>query len=372
MKTKIFFFLIYGLFFLNLPGKAQSLQPIQHGEKWGYMDDRYRLKINYLFQGARNCSEGLCAVKMNGKWGFIDLNGVVVIRFQYEDVGAFRHGVAPVKLNGKYGLIDRFGQFVMDPKYDLWDRSVDSKGNQAVLGENGKYWMLDLKTRELEALAYKPTLELAPEALYTFSGLEHYGLMDAQGKEVIPAMYDEIVKCDTGHFRLKKKGKWMVLEKNELDDRYTVVPDTSTDESRDANKKKHTADEEGEGLSRSLSSGEPYRVVEEMPRFPGCEDISSLPDRDSCAIERMLGFIYKHITYPAVAQEKEIQGTVVVQFIVEKNGELSNIRVVREIGGGCGAEVLRVVKLMPAWIPARLDSEPVRTQFNLPVLFRLE
>ena len=59
-------------------------------------------------------------------------------------------------------------------------------------------------------------------------------------------------------------------------------------------------------------------------------------------------------------------------FVVEKDGSLSNIKVLRDIGGGCGAEVLRLVKLMPNWIPGRQNGKVVRCQYNLPINFSLE
>ena len=87
-------------------------------------------------------------------------------------------------------------------------------------------------------------------------------------------------------------------------------------------------------------------------------------------------FIYQHIQYPAIARENGVFGTVVVQFIVEKDGTVKDAKVVRDIGGQCGAETLRVVHLMNAkgikWTPGKQRGTPVRVQFNLPVKFKLE
>ena len=120
-----------------------------------------------------------------------------------------------------------------------------------------------------------------------------------------------------------------------------------------------------------------FQVVQEMPRFPGCEDVSkSVPERKACADQKMLEFIYQNIRYPATAREDSIQGQVVVTFIVSDEGEIVNPLLARDIGGGCGQEAIRVIKLMnemeDPWIPGRHEGENVNVQFNLPVRFSLQ
>jgi TonB family protein len=121
---------------------------------------------------------------------------------------------------------------------------------------------------------------------------------------------------------------------------------------------------------------EVFKVVEEMPRFPGCEeqDLSDYEKRQ-CAQRKLLEFIYEEITYPEEARKNEVSGMVVVQFIVEKDGSVSNVQAVRDVGSGCGAEAVRVVELMNErgiqWIPGKHHGENVRVQFNLPVSFKL-
>jgi protein TonB len=119
-----------------------------------------------------------------------------------------------------------------------------------------------------------------------------------------------------------------------------------------------------------------FKVVEQMPRFPGCEDIADEAEKKQCAQKKLLEFIYENIKYPAIARENGVEGMVVVSFVVEGNGSISAPEVVRDIGAGCGDEALRVVKLMnelnKKWIPGRQRGRPVRVQFNLPVKFQLQ
>ncbi|MCB0662356.1 MAG: energy transducer TonB [Saprospiraceae bacterium] len=115
-----------------------------------------------------------------------------------------------------------------------------------------------------------------------------------------------------------------------------------------------------------------FKVVEDMPRFPGCESEGDKAAKDQCATKKMLEYIYKNIKYPAIARENGVEGTVVVQFVVEKDGSITASKVVRDIGAGCGDEAQRIVDMMPKWIPGRQRGNAVRVQFNLPVRFKLE
>jgi protein TonB len=89
-----------------------------------------------------------------------------------------------------------------------------------------------------------------------------------------------------------------------------------------------------------------------------------------------LEYIYKNVKYPAIARENGIQGRVVVQFVVEKDGKITDATVVRDIGAGCGEEALRVVNSMNGmntrWTPGQQRGQPVRVQFTLPVSFKLQ
>jgi len=117
----------------------------------------------------------------------------------------------------------------------------------------------------------------------------------------------------------------------------------------------------------------PPTTVDEMPRFPGCEDMKGTPlKKQRCAEQKMLEFIYSRIKYPTIARQNGTEGMVVVSFIVETDGSLSEMKILRDLGDGCGKESLRVVSEMPKWIPGKDGSEPARVQFNLPVRFKLE
>jgi len=116
---------------------------------------------------------------------------------------------------------------------------------------------------------------------------------------------------------------------------------------------------------------EPTYTPHQMPRFKGCEDIS---DRDwrKCAEDKLITFAENQLIYPTEAHQNGIEGIVVINFIVEKDGTISNSNILRDIGGGCGEEALRIVKLMPNWMPGKDEnSNKVRVRLNFPVVFEL-
>jgi periplasmic protein TonB len=114
-----------------------------------------------------------------------------------------------------------------------------------------------------------------------------------------------------------------------------------------------------------------FKIVEENPSFPGCEDVADKEKRYACAEEKMLQYIYKNIQYPPIARENNVSGLVVLSFVVERDGSISALQTLRDIGGGCGEEAMRVVQNMPKWNPGKQRGRPVRVQFTLPVRFKL-
>ena len=101
-----------------------------------------------------------------------------------------------------------------------------------------------------------------------------------------------------------------------------------------------------------------FTVPEIDPEFPG-------------GMEAMYKFFQDNIRYPKEAKRKNISGKVFITFVVEKDGSISNPRILRDIGGGCGAEAIRVAKMMPRWTPGQQRGLSVRVQFNMPVNFSL-
>ncbi len=99
--------------------------------------------------------------------------------------------------------------------------------------------------------------------------------------------------------------------------------------------------------------------VNKMPAFPGGE-------------RELLAYLAKNIVYPAMARENNIQGIVALSFVIGKNGSISEVTVLKDIGGGCAKEAVRVVQAMPKWSPGEANGHPVKVRFVLPVRFQLQ
>ena len=103
----------------------------------------------------------------------------------------------------------------------------------------------------------------------------------------------------------------------------------------------------------------PFIIVENMPTFPGGE-------------KKMLEYVAKNVKYPQLAKEVGTQGRVFVSFVVEKDGSITNVTILRGIGSGCDEEAMRVVKSMPKWNPGLQCGRAVRVSCNLPINFKLQ
>lgn len=102
-----------------------------------------------------------------------------------------------------------------------------------------------------------------------------------------------------------------------------------------------------------------FEHVEQMPQFPGGES-------------ELMKFIGNSIKYPPIAAENGIEGRVIIRFVVEKNGKVSDINVLRSIDPSLDKEAIRVIKSMPTWIPGMQNGRNVAVYYTLPVLFKLQ
>lgn len=99
-----------------------------------------------------------------------------------------------------------------------------------------------------------------------------------------------------------------------------------------------------------------FRTVEQLPEFPG-------------GSQALQAYFKQRLHYPPAALKMNIEGQVVLQFVVDQAGKISDIRIMKDIGGGCGREAVRLVEAMPQWRPAKQSGHPVSCIYSLPVAF---
>jgi len=110
--------------------------------------------------------------------------------------------------------------------------------------------------------------------------------------------------------------------------------------------------------TKTEPTAKPFTTVEEMPSFPGGE-------------KALMDYISENLKYPTVAQEAGIQGRVIIRFVVDNDGSISNVNILRGIDPACDNEAVRVVEAMPKWKPGKQRGKPVSVYFTLPIVFRL-
>lgn len=118
-----------------------------------------------------------------------------------------------------------------------------------------------------------------------------------------------------------------------------------------------------------------FVVVEDMPMFPGCENEPDKKAKKACADKALMQYLADNVRYPSNAIDNGIQGSVIAQFVVETNGKITDVNILRDIGGGCGDEARRLIESMNKahkWHPGKQRGKPVRVMFTLPVRFKLQ
>jgi len=123
--------------------------------------------------------------------------------------------------------------------------------------------------------------------------------------------------------------------------------------------RQQTRQQETEQTTPNQDDNRIFDVVEQMPQYPG-------------GTAALMQYLSSHIQYPVVAEENGIQGRVVCSFVVERNGSITDVRVVRSVDPSLDKEAIRVIKGMPRWTPGKLNGSPVRVKYNVPVTFRLQ
>jgi TonB family protein len=236
---------------------------------------------------------------------------------------------------GKYAFFldkERVTEYSFDEVLSKW-------GGHTIVGIDGSYGLMNRVGEVIIPTKYA-SLRFARKDAMLAKQADNYGVIDTLGNELLPFKYESI-----DHFLpdsvalVKLDGKWGVLKNGAIDYEAELI----------------------------------YKKPDEFPLFAGTtQSLDTYEEQKKDSDLKMLTFIYENILYPKAARNEGIDGMVVVSFVVTSEGEVRDPKVVREIGGGCGDEVQRLVNLMPNWIPGVVDGKFVATQFNIPVKFKLE
>jgi protein TonB len=299
--------------------------------KAGLADANFKVVIPCIYNGLTYCGNGmLIADKFSsGEWKsvLIDMEGKEILPFEYEEIRVDDSSkFLSIKSNGKTGLYKmETRQILCPPKYDNIDYNTYSEGLIRVA--------LDGK----------------------------YGYIDENGREIIPCIYDEAAEhFANGIAEVSKNG-----EKLTIDRTGSVINRTSGSTEVDRSEQVDvTEDYVPYSVPDPISDPTPasedeiYTVVEQRPEFPGGD-------------AAMMQFIAKNLQYPDHARAIGTQGRVTCQFVVNKDGSISDVEVLSGIDASFDKEAIRLIKSMPKWKPGKQNGKTVAAYYTLPVSFRI-
>lgn len=329
-------------------------------------------------------TRNLFVLEKNGRVGAVDSLGNTVIPFEYDfnPEGSASHLVL-VRGDTAYFLFDNTGHLIStyDNFYSYSD--CDASGPQLLfaVSRNGLWGLVDTAWREVAPCTYKGAdfvdgrhwlmrLDEGTSCLvdeqgqvlfkgpYSYAypfcdGIWHVGILDCANNNYILGYVDAYGQTTLSRKELKEMERIMIecAKKEKEPTVETTV--------READETIHTDTISTVGIASDEEEiDEVFVFVENQPEFPGGDSA-------------LFMFICMNLSYPDQARDNGLEGLVWVRFVVEKDGTISNVMLVRDIGGGCGQAAVEMVKSMPRWKPATQSGKPVNCEFILPVKFQL-
>lgn len=200
-------------------GLACARFSLEGDAQWGYINIKGETIIPPTYYDAQPFSEGLAAVSLLNSWGYIDAKGKIKIKCQFEKAYAFdQKGFAKVGYHGHCGFINKKGKWLIEPKFDWWGLGAFSSNNLAKARfEEGKSFFINRQGDIVLKPRFKSFYEFSEDLCLFKMSNNRYGFMNAQGKAVIPAHYEEAVDFSHGLAKVLINGSWgFINKKNEL------------------------------------------------------------------------------------------------------------------------------------------------------------
>jgi len=179
----------------------EGLRGVKRDGKYGFIDQRGRLRIANRYDGIGNFSEGMAAIKLIGKWGFINTKDQIIINPNYNAVEQFQNGLCIVTRNSKTGVIDPQGKFILSLEYD----SIARASAKFRLYKNGLTGLADATGKILIEPRFSQ-LEVLPNGTVKVMHAEKTGVISAEGLSIIPIIYDAL-------YYYPEKNRYLALQK---------------------------------------------------------------------------------------------------------------------------------------------------------------
>lgn len=298
------------------------------------------LSIGYLLAALFFCN-GLYAQqvypkveRVAGGYQYVNKYDEIVFDRVFSDARSFGDGYAAVKEGDYWGYIDLDGQMVIPFQYDKVGRF---RAGLSWVNEGGEYSFIDKEGMYANDEVYDQIMHAGDH--YLIKAGNNYGLCDSVGQQVLAPIYEDYGGYYKGNFLFRKVDGWYKWR---------------------------------EGIF--YQNGPFYFGMVDKHAIYAAECLAEEGDRAQkrCGDKKMLTALYHNLKYPAIARERGVQGTVVVQFIIDKRGRVSQTEVLSGIGSGCDEEARYRVSQLTFHQPAMKDGEPVNSIFVFPVKFKLE
>lgn len=392
-------------------------------ELWGICDRSGRVVVACQYDYIDYPHNGLAAVKKEGRTGIIDSRGREVIpvaedRFGGKTPYPQTRNLFVLEKDGRVGAVDSLGNTVIPFEYDF--NPEGSASHLVFVRGDTAYFLFDNTGRLVctyDNIDWYPECDASgPQLLFAVSRNGLLGLVDTAWREVAPCTYkgadfvdgrhwlmslDEGTSClidEQGQMLFKGPysyaypfcdGIWRVgiydrasynklggyvdaygqttLSRKDLKEMERILTECAKKEKelpvettvREADETIHTDTILAVGTAIDEEEiDEVFVIVENQPEFPGGDSA-------------LFMFICMNLSYPAQARDNWLEGLVWVRFVVKKDGTIGNVKLLRDIGGGCGQAAVEMVKSMPRWKPATQSGKPVNCEFILPVKFQL-
>lgn len=374
---------------------------VKINDKFGYINKKGEVVIDCIYDDAFDFKGGVARVKNNDKYGYIDRFGNLLINCRYDDASDFVDGMAVVKIQGKYGYIDRNGQVIINC---IYDDASDFKDGLATIKNGGKYGCVDKKGSVIVDCIYENNFYFQ-EGLALVKKNNKYGYIEKTGRPVTDCIFDDalpfhegvaLVTKDDKSLYIDKMGK-VLLEAKEcyfpiavfFNKGLLIVGDNKKNkrgcidmEEKVIVKQKFNQIKLHNNNIILAYRDSTWGFITKNSRFKKikCKEIYDKQEfGDFCINAQFLGgenallsYLSNNIKYPAIAQENNIQGRAIVEFIVAKDGSITNVKIIKStVDKSCDKEAVRVVSSMPKWKPASLRGKYIRVRYTVPIMFRL-
>ena len=313
--------------------------------KYCYIDERGQIKIPCKYDYAYNFRDGVACVGNDNKYGYIDKNGRTVIPMIYDDsyiIGHFCNDglILVAKRNNlgffEYGYLDKTGRTVIPCKYsDASDFSEGVAFVEELSSDFSSKWtgFIDTKGNKLIECDFRFEKGFK-NGMCVMSKDEKCSYLNKSFQLIAPFKYDIAEDFSEGLGLVKIGDKWGYIDK---EGNSTFNPPTT------ANTPQNTKQEA-------------VGMIEQQPSFKG-------------GMSALSNWIGEHMQYPEEALKNNIKGKVVASFVVEQDGSITNVEIVKSVHPLLDNETKRVISSMPKWNPGTQDGKPVRVKYQIPLTF---